>query len=153
MSAVQLLTRSGTRAHRSAPAAHAVADRRDLLQAPMALVVAFAVAAPASILLAAVGAWGHPVFLLVVLCMAAFAVGRACDLAGSLLVGPVFWLFFDGFDTHRWGVLGWDGRTDAVRLGLLVAAGALGALAGRLRAGRYPAAAEGALSSPASSGR
>jgi hypothetical protein len=104
------------------------------LRAPMALVLACAVAAPVSILLAAAGESPHPPAVLTVLCAAAFAVGlRAGDLLGSALAGLVFWLFYDGFDAHRWGVLSWDGRTDATRLGLLVAAGVLGALVRRLR--------------------
>jgi hypothetical protein len=104
--------------------------RRVGLRAPMLTVLSFAVAAPLAILLASVGELPHPVFELVALCAAAFAVGCAADLAGSVVVGLVFWLFFDGFDVDRWGVLGWDGHTSAVRLGVLVAAGVLGAAFG-----------------------
>ena len=116
------------------PAA-STADRGDRW-APMGLVAAFAVAAPASILLAAAGERPHPLVVLTVLVAAAFAVGLAAgDLLGSVAIGLVFWLFFDGFDAHRFGVLGWDGHTDAVRLGVLVAAGVLGALVRYLRVG------------------
>ena len=104
--------------------------RRAGLRAPMLTVLSFAVAAPLSVLLAAVGERPYPVFELVVMGVAAFAVGCAADLVGSALVGLVFWLFLDGFDLGRWGVLGWDGHTSAIRLAVLVAAGVVGAAVG-----------------------
>lgn len=129
MAGTLLLTRS-VRRHQVASVAAAY---RPAVAAPMMVVLAFAVAAPVSILFAAAGEGPHPLVMLVLLSAAAFAVGLAADLLGAAAVGLVFWLFFDGFDAHRWGVLGWDGRTDAVRLGVLVAAGMLGALVAYLR--------------------
>ncbi|MFC1440364.1 hypothetical protein ABUW04_19095 [Streptacidiphilus sp. N1-10] len=114
---------------RALPVATAT-GRQAGLRAPMLAVLSFAVAAPLSVLLAAVGERPYPVFELVVMSLAAFAVGCAADLAGSVLVGLVFWLFLDGFDLGRWGVLGWDGHTSAVRLAVLVAAGVVGAVVG-----------------------
>ncbi|QMU76098.1 hypothetical protein GXW83_10485 [Streptacidiphilus sp. PB12-B1b] len=129
--------------------------RRAALGAPLLLVVAFAVAAPLSMLLAVVGGSRDPVFAQTVapalLAAAALAVGCLGRPGPSLVVGPVFWLFWDGFVVHRSGVLGWDGALDATRLGLLVAAGLAGgllaALAPHLRAAgarlRAPAVAAG----------
>ncbi|MHA6763731.1 hypothetical protein [Streptacidiphilus sp. PAMC 29251] len=154
--------RPSSRGSRSSGATVAAAgERRAVLSAPMALVLAFAVAVPISILVTAAGMWGQPLFLLVALGAAACALGWCCDLAGSVLVGVVFWMFLDGFDLHHWGVLSWDGRTDAIRLGVLVAAGVAGALAryardaSRLHRWSRPdyTAGEEAGSSPASSGR
>jgi hypothetical protein len=114
----------------SALPATTAAGRRAGLRAPLLTVLSFAVAAPLSILLATAGGRPHPVFELVVLCVAAFAVGCAADLAGSVVIGLVFWLFFDGFDADRWGVLGWDAHSSAIRLAVLVAAGVVGAAVG-----------------------
>ncbi|MFC1420718.1 hypothetical protein [Streptacidiphilus cavernicola] len=138
MSGTQLLFRTVGRRGRvlpaSAPVTPAAPAARAGLVAPMALVAAFAVAAPVSVLLAATGERPHPTVVLVVLTMAAFGVGlAAADLLGGVAIGLVCWLFLDGFDADRWGVLGWDGHADAVRLGVLVAAGMLGALARCLR--------------------
>jgi hypothetical protein len=104
------------------------------LRAPLALALSFAVAAPLSIAFAVVDGAGHPALAASLLGVAAFAVACTVDLAGSVLVGLVFWLFLDGFDVNRWGVLGWDGHADALRLGLLVAAGILGSVVGLLAA-------------------
>lgn len=114
----------------SALPATTATGRRDGLRAPLLTVLSFAVAAPLSILLTTAGGRPHPVFELVVLCVAAFAVGCAADLAGSMVIGLVFWLFFDGFDADRWGVLSWDGHSSAIRLAVLVAAGVVGAAVG-----------------------
>lgn len=111
--------------------------RRAGLRAPMLTALSFAVAAPLSILLAVVGERPYPVFELVVMCVAASAVGCAADLAGSVLVGLVFWLFLDGFDLDRWGALGWDGHTSAIRLAVLVAAGVVGAAVGMAARAAY----------------
>jgi hypothetical protein len=79
----------------------------------------------------------------------AFGVGLwTADLLSGALVGLVFWLFFDGFDAHRFGVLGWDGHTEAVRLGILVAAGVLGTLAGYARDAYLRHRPVGGLSGP-----
>jgi uncharacterized membrane protein YczE len=111
---------------RAVPAA---GHHRTGLRAPLLTVLSFAVAAPLSILLSAIGERPYQTFELVVVCIAAFAVGWVADLAGSVVVGLVFWLFFDGFDADRWGVLSWDGHT-MIRLAALVAAGVVGAAIG-----------------------
>jgi hypothetical protein len=105
---------------------------RAALRAPMLVVVSFAVAAPLSILFVAAGEARYPAFVLAVLGAAAFAVGWVADLAGSAVIGLVFWLFFDGFVVHRDGVLGWDGRTDGFRLAVLLTAAVLGSVLGIL---------------------
>jgi hypothetical protein len=48
----------------------------------------------------------------------------------------VCWLMFDGFAVHRMGDLGWAGRADVARLGLLLACTLLGTATGRLAAAR-----------------
>ena len=113
--------------------------RRAGLRAPMLTVLSFAVAAPLSELLAAVGGRHDAALGTVVLGAAALAVGWFGRPAAAVVVGPVFWLFFDGFVVDRSGSLGWNGRTDAVGLAVLagagVAGGLLGALVPRLRGG------------------
>jgi hypothetical protein len=104
--------------------------RRPGLGAALLLAVSFAVAAPVSVLLAADGGAHQQTAVLGVLCAAAVAVGCAARPAACGVVGLVFWLVFDGFVVHRWGVLGWDGRADAIRLGALVGAGMVGSLLG-----------------------
>ena len=102
------------------------------LSPSMLLVTTFVVAAPLSILLAATGAAHRADPALVVLALAALAVGWTARPWASPVVGLLCWLFYDGFDADRWGVLGWDGRGDALRLGLLLAAALLGSLLGTL---------------------
>lgn len=105
---------------------------RAALRTPLLVVVCFAVAAPLAILAAAVGETRHPALMLAVLAIGAFAVGCAAEPVGSVLIGLLFWLFYDGFVVNRSGVLAWDGRTDALRLAVLVGAGLLGSLLGLL---------------------
>jgi hypothetical protein len=107
------------------------------LPAPLLLAVSFAVGAVTSIALAAVGAAPH-VVALALLCGVCVVVGAAGRSAACLVVGPVFWLFLDGFVEHRWGVLGWSGSVDAVRLGCLIASG----VAGGVLAAGVPRASE-----------
>lgn len=54
-----------------------------------------------------------------------FAAGVVDVLAVAATIGVAF-LLFDGFVEGRQGTLGWSGSPDAVRLSVLVAAGALG---------------------------
>jgi hypothetical protein len=103
---------------------------RSGVRAPMLLVVSFAVAAPASILVAAAGGAHAQVTALVVLGALAFVVGWTADLLASVVVGLVFWLCFDGFDADRWGALGLHGHDALTGLVALVAAGVLGGLLG-----------------------
>ncbi len=112
--------------------ARAPAGRRSALAAPLLVVLCFVVAAPLAELLAALGAGRDPVAALAALGAAALMVGWFARPAASLLVGLVFWLFFDGFVVHHSGSLGWDGARDAARLGVLVGAGLLGGLLGAL---------------------
>jgi len=105
---------------------------RTTLPPSMLLVTAFAVAAPLSILLAATGAAHRSDPALLILAASALAVGWTARPWASPVVGLLCWLFYDGFDADRWGVLGWDGRGDALRLGLLLAAALLGSLLGTL---------------------
>ena len=151
MAGTQLIFRAAERRDRAGAVASAAAveGSRTGVWAPMALVIAFAVAAPVSILLAAAGEQPHPLVMLAVLGVGAFGVGLwTADLLSGALVGLVFWLFFDGFDAHRFGVLGWDGHTEAVRLGILVAAGVLGTLAGYARDAYLRHRPVGGLSGP-----
>lgn len=109
-----------------------VGRRRTALAAPLLVVLCFVVAAPLTELLAALGATRDPVAGLAALGAAALLVGWFARPAASVLIGLVFWLFFDGFVVHRSGSLGWDGAQDALRLGVLVGAGLLGGLLGAL---------------------
>ena len=129
--------------------------RRTVLGPGLLLVVSFAVAAPLSVILAAVGGTRDPAVLqtvsLALLGAGACAVGALARPRASLVVGLVFWPFFDGFVVHRSGVLGWDGVHDTVRLAVLVGAGLLGSLLGALAPharslpGRLRAALDGTL--------
>jgi hypothetical protein len=90
------------------------------LPASLLLGAAFAVAACAAAVVgrAAPGTTGAGLW---VFCGLALAVGtRARDPRAALVVGPVFWLFLDGFVEHRDGILGF-GAGEAARIGLLVA--------------------------------
>jgi len=113
--------------------------RRPALGAPLLVVLSFAVAAPLSELLAAIGGRHGAVLGTVVLGVAALVVGWFGRPLAGVVIGPVFWLFFDGFVVDRSGSLGWNGRTDAVALAVLVGAGLAGGLLGvlvpRVRAG------------------
>lgn len=93
---------------------------------PLLFVVAFGVALVASVLAGAVTTPEHAVVGLVLVGTACAAVARrGKDLRAALVVGPMFWLFFDGFVEHRDGTLGWDGWTETWRLAVLLAAAAL----------------------------
>ena len=111
-------------------AATTPARDRSGVRAPMLLVASFAVAAPVAVLVAAVGGAHAPVTALVLLGVAAFAVGWAAEPVSAVVVGLVFWLFFDGFDADRWGVLGLHGHDAVPGLLVLVAAGVLASLLG-----------------------
>jgi len=110
----------------------APARRRVALGAPLLVVISFAVAAPLAELVAALGGGHDPALGPVLLGLAALAVGCFARPVASLAIGPVFWLFFDGFVVDRSGSLGWDGRQDAVGLLVLVGAGLVGGLLGAL---------------------
>ncbi|QMU68786.1 hypothetical protein [Streptacidiphilus sp. P02-A3a] len=112
-----------------------VGRRRTALAAPLLVVLCFAVAAPLAELLAALGTGRDPAAALVAFGAAALAVGWFARPAASLVIGLLFWLFFDGFVVHHSGTLGWDGARDALRLGVLVGAGLLGGLLGALAPG------------------
>ncbi|WP_370096929.1 hypothetical protein [Streptacidiphilus sp. MAP12-20] len=93
---------------------------------PLLFVLAFGVAAAASVFVGAVTTPKHAAVGLVLVGAACLAVARrGRGLRAVLVVGPVFWLCFDGFVEHRYGVLGWSGATDAWRLAALVAVAAL----------------------------
>jgi hypothetical protein len=86
------------------------------LPASLLLGVAFGVAA-----CGAAGAGRHQAVGFGVFCGLAVAVGWfARDVRSALVVGPVLWLFLDGFVEHRAGALGWGGVSEAGRLALLV---------------------------------
>ncbi|MBC3841853.1 hypothetical protein GXW82_21420 [Streptacidiphilus sp. 4-A2] len=115
----------GTDGGRIAPAA---APRRPALGASSLVVVSFAVAAPLSELLAALGGARAPTAALAVSAVAALLLGRFARPGAALVIGPLFWLFLDGFVVHRSGTLGWDGTQDGIRLAVLAGAGVGGAL-------------------------
>jgi hypothetical protein len=120
--------------------AQAPARRRVALGAPLLVVFSFVVAAPLSELLAAVdgrhgtagGAAGGVALGIAVLGAAALAVGWFGRPLASVVIGPVFWLFFDAFVVNRSGSLGWDGGRDALGLAVLLGAGLAGGLMGAL---------------------
>ncbi|WP_037601284.1 hypothetical protein [Streptacidiphilus rugosus] len=93
---------------------------------PLLFVLAFGVAAAVSVFAGAVTTPKHAVLGLVVVGAACAAVTRrGSGPRAALVVVPVFWLCFDGFVEHRFGVLGWNGTTDAYRLAALLAAALL----------------------------
>ncbi|GAA2811766.1 hypothetical protein GCM10010441_40620 [Kitasatospora paracochleata] len=67
------------------------------------------------------------------------AYALLCTLVGAVsrpssapLVGLSGWLFFNGFAVHRYAALGWAGRADLLRLGVLTAVALCVALPGSL---------------------
>jgi hypothetical protein len=97
-----------------------------VMPTPLLFVLAFGVAAVASLFAGAVTTPKHALLGLVLIGAACTAVGRkGSGLRAALVVGPVFWLFFDAFVEHRDGTLGWNGTADAVSLGTLTALAAL----------------------------
>ncbi|MFC5905885.1 hypothetical protein [Streptacidiphilus monticola] len=103
-----------------------LAHPRPVLPASLQLGVAFATALCAGIALASLLHGREGGLSLALLCIAAgYAACWARDVAAGLVVGPVFWLCYDGFVEHRYGVLGWHGASDLPALGFLCAAGLL----------------------------
>jgi hypothetical protein len=97
-------------------------------------VLAFGVAAAVSVLAGAMTTPKHAVVGLVLVGAACAAVTRrGSGIRAVLVVVPVFWLCFDGFVEHRFGVLGWNGTSDACRLAALFAAALLPSLFRALR--------------------
>ncbi|WP_165845581.1 hypothetical protein [Streptacidiphilus pinicola] len=93
---------------------------------PLLFVVAFGVAAVASVVVGALATPKHAVVGLVLVGVACAAVARrGRNLGAALVIAPVFWLCYDGFVEHRDGVLGWGGWTETWRLAVLLAAAAL----------------------------
>jgi hypothetical protein len=96
---------------------------------PLLFVLAFGVAAAVSVFAGAVTTPKHAAVGLVLVGAACAAVARrGSGVRTVLVVVPVFWLCFDGFVEHRYGVLGWSGTSDAWRLAALFAAAVLPAL-------------------------
>ncbi len=52
------------------------------------------------------------------------------DIIAVAATVPLFWLVQDGFLVDRYGVLSWHGRSDLLRVGLLVVAAVAGLAAG-----------------------
>jgi len=115
--------------------------RRTALGAPLMVVLTFAVAAPLSELLAALGGSRDPAVATVLMGAAALLLGWFARPVAGIVVGPVCWLFLDGFVVHHTGSLGWQGGPDALRLGVLVGAGLAGGLLGALAPAARAAAA------------
>jgi hypothetical protein len=65
----------------------------------------------------------------VALLVTAASVGLATRAA--VVLAAIGWLVVDGFVVHRYGVLGFDGAPDAVRLALLVVLATSAARSGR----------------------
>jgi hypothetical protein len=70
------------------------------------------------------------------LALMAAAVGVSawwCRPRVSLCAGALGWLMFNGFVVDEYGALGWHGRSDAVRLGMLLAIAVVTSLARAIR--------------------
>lgn len=100
-------------------------------------IVAFGVTLGVAVAIAAGGKdvhWGTQ------LAVMAIAVGLVCWWARplmSLLVGVCGWLMLNGLAVHTDGQLGWAGRHDAIRIGVLIATGLAMALARNLDVERH----------------
>jgi peptidoglycan/LPS O-acetylase OafA/YrhL len=105
-------------------------------------IVAFGVTLAVAIAIAAAGKsapdknmhWGTQ---LAVMAVAVGLVGWWCRPLTSLLVAACGWLMLNGLVVHTDGHLGWAGREDAIRLGVLVAIATAMALARNLDVERH----------------
>jgi hypothetical protein len=80
------------------------------------------------------------------LAIMAVAVGVVCWWSRPLMsvfVALCGWLMLNGFDVHVAGQLGWSGREDVIRIGVLVATGFAMALARNLDVERHQLAMRG----------
>ena len=100
-------------------------------------IVAFGVTLGVAVAIAAAGKgvyWGTQ------LAVMAIAVGLVCWWCRplpSLLVGICGWLMLNGLVVHTDGQLGWAGREDVIRIGVLAATGLAMALARNLDVERH----------------
>jgi hypothetical protein len=100
-------------------------------------IVAFGVTLGVAVAIAAAGKdvrWGTQ---LAVMAIAVGLVGWWCRPLTSLLVALSGWLMLNGFVVHPDGQLGWAGREDVIRIGVLVATGFAMALARNLDVERH----------------
>jgi hypothetical protein len=105
-------------------------------------VVAFGVTLGVAIAIAAAGKGGpdknmHWGSQLAVMAVVVGLLGWWCRPLTSLLVAACGWLMLNGLVVHTGGQLGWAGRQDAIRLGVLVAIGFAMALARNLDVERH----------------
>lgn len=98
--------------------------------APMVCACVFLGSAALLPLLGAAGELHHPAAAFPAYCALAAAAGLRARARAAPLSALLCWLFYDGFVVHQQGELTWDGSTDARRLGVLLAAAALGTAAG-----------------------
>ena len=70
--------------------------------------------------------WGTQ---LAVMAVTVALVSWCCRVLPSLLVAVLGWLMLNGIVVNGGGRLGWDGRDDAIRVGVLLGAGLAAALA------------------------
>jgi hypothetical protein len=104
-------------------------------------IVAFGVTLGVAVAIASVGKGVHWGTQLAVMAVAVGLVCWWCRPLTSLFVGLCGWLMLNGLVVHVGGQLGWSGRHDVVRIGVLVATGFAIALARSLEVERHQLAA------------
>jgi hypothetical protein len=82
--------------------------------------VAFTATLGVAAVLGNCGAWSAGDVGLLAMTVAVGVSAWWCRPWTSLLAGALGWLMFDGFVVDQLGVLGWHGRSDAVRLAVLL---------------------------------
>ncbi|HEY5229495.1 MAG TPA: hypothetical protein VIJ11_01215 [Galbitalea sp.] len=100
-------------------------------------IVAFGVTLGVAVAIAAAGKDVHWGTQLAVMAIAVGLVCWWCRPLTSLLVALCGWLMLNGLVVHRDGQLGWAGREDVIRIGVLAAIGLAMALARNLDVERH----------------
>lgn len=100
-------------------------------------IVAFGVTLGVAVAIAAAGKGVHWGTQLAVMAVAVGLVCWWCRPLTSLLVALCGWLMLNGLVVHTEGQLGWAGREDVIRIGVLVATGFAMALARNLDVERH----------------
>lgn len=104
-------------------------------------IVAFGVTLVVAVAIASAGKNAHWGSQLAVMAVAVGIVCWWCRPLTSLFVGLCGWLMLNGLVVHVGGQLGWSGREDVVRIGVLLATGFAMALARSLDVERHLLAA------------
>jgi hypothetical protein len=107
-------------------------------------IVAFGVTLGVAVAIASAGKGVHWGTQLAVMAIAVGLVCWWCRPLTSLFVALCGWMMLNGLVVHADGQLGWSGRHDVVRIGVLLAIGFAMALARSLEVGRHQLSARSA---------